>query len=67
MSALFPLGVRWHALGHVDFPPSLHTQSRDAGRLADWQAEGEMSRIGLRMPLNADGEIKRDQQSTTHK
>lgn len=49
MSALFPFGV--HALGHVDSPPSLCMQSRDTGRLADRQAEGEMSRIGLHMLL----------------
>ncbi len=35
MFALFPVGVYWHALGHVDSPPSLHAQSRDTGRLAD--------------------------------
>lgn len=64
MSALLPLGVRWRALGHI----SLHMQARDgAGRRAGWQAEGEMCRIGLHTALNADREIKGDQQSTTHK
>lgn len=48
-------------------PPPAAMQSRDTGRLAEWQAEGAMSRIGLNIPLNAGREIKRDQQSTTHK
>lgn len=62
MSALLPLGVCCRALGHI----SLHMQARDA--LAVELADRRRERCaGLGCTLNANREIKGDQQSTTHK